>query len=186
MGNELRGEARIVNHSSMARIGGGDLEAKYFGKNGGNLGGNKNGFFAFTGPKWTRYSQTKLANSVFTKALAEKLNESKDESCNGIKAVVAAPGLASTNLQVTTNQTGGMDGGLWIMRFAQSAEDGTMPLLSAMFDPTTESGDFWEPGNSSNLSGPAIKVKYDKFTQKKESAEILWKASEEACGKFDV
>jgi len=176
-----------VNHSSMARNGGGDLEANYFGKNGGDLGGNSNGFF-FSGPKWKRYSQTKLANSVFTVALAEKLNESTDESCNGgkIKAVVAAPGLSATNLFVTTNQTGGMSRLMWIMRFAQSGEDGTMPLLSAMFDPTTKNGDFWEPKNSGNMSGPAVKVPYDKYTKKKESANILWKASEEACGKFDI
>ena len=32
-------EARIVNHSSMARLGG-PLESKYFGANGGNLGGD--------------------------------------------------------------------------------------------------------------------------------------------------
>jgi len=43
---ELRGEARIVNHSSLARKGpGGILQAKYFGKNGGNLGGNGSSMF---------------------------------------------------------------------------------------------------------------------------------------------
>jgi len=184
---ELRGEARIVNHSSLARTGGGDLlEAKYFGKNGGDLGGNKS--YMFSGPKWTRYSQSKLANSVFTAALAEKLKESKDESCSGgnIKAVVAAPGLSATNLQVTTHESGGMAGGVWLMLFAQSAEDGTMPLLSAMIDPTSDNGDFWEPRYYGNFSGPAIKIPYDKYTENKESADILWKMSEEACGKFDI
>jgi len=34
---EQRGEARIVNHSSMARKGK-PLDAKYLGQNGGNLG----------------------------------------------------------------------------------------------------------------------------------------------------
>ena len=38
---ELRGEARVVMHSSGARkFPPGPLEAKYLGKNGGNLGGN--------------------------------------------------------------------------------------------------------------------------------------------------
>ena len=189
---ELRGEARIVNHSSiarsgMSRFGGGDLEAKYFGKNGGDLGGNST-CPPFAGPKWKRYSQTKLANSVFTVALKEKLNKSTDVSCNGekIKAVVAAPGFSSTNLQITTNQTGGMSGMMWSTMFAQSAEDGTMPLLSAMFDPTTKSGDFWEPANSGNMTGPAVKVKYDKYTNNKENADLLWKESEEACGQFVI
>jgi len=35
--SETKGEARIVNHSSLARNGK-PLEAKYFDKNGGNLG----------------------------------------------------------------------------------------------------------------------------------------------------
>jgi len=184
---EMRGEARIVNHSSIARKGGGDLEEKYFGKYGGNLGGNNSGFM-FSGPVWKRYSQTKLANSVFAVALAGKLNESKDESCNGgkIKAVVAAPGLAATNLQVTTQKSGAMNGNLWMMRFSQSAEDGTMPLLCAMFDPTSENGDFWEPNGYGNFSGLATKVKHDKYTKNKESAEILWRTSEDACGEFDI
>lgn len=35
---EVDGEARVVTHTSIARHGGA-LKAKYFGKNGGNLGG---------------------------------------------------------------------------------------------------------------------------------------------------
>jgi hypothetical protein len=49
-----------------------------------------------------------------------------------VKAAVAAPGLAATNLQVTTAADDGMDD-TWIMkRFAQSAEDGAMPLLTCV------------------------------------------------------
>ena len=35
-----RGSARIVNHASMAREAVNKLDAKYLGKNGGNLGGD--------------------------------------------------------------------------------------------------------------------------------------------------
>jgi NAD(P)-dependent dehydrogenase (short-subunit alcohol dehydrogenase family) len=45
-------DGRIVNHSSMARLGG-PLLAKYFGKNGGNLGGNDGSFFS--GGRYERY-----------------------------------------------------------------------------------------------------------------------------------
>jgi NAD(P)-dependent dehydrogenase (short-subunit alcohol dehydrogenase family) len=45
-------DGRIVNHSSMARQGGA-LQAKYFGKNGGNLGGNDGSFFS--GGRYERY-----------------------------------------------------------------------------------------------------------------------------------
>ena len=65
--------ARIVNHSSMARLGG-PLASEYFEKKGGNLGGdgseeeNAN----FQGGRWERYHQTKLANATFTYGLKSK------------------------------------------------------------------------------------------------------------------
>jgi NAD(P)-dependent dehydrogenase (short-subunit alcohol dehydrogenase family) len=182
--NELRGEARVVQHSSVARSGslvsgGAPLKAEYFGKNGGNLGGNGASMF-FGGARWVRYQQTKLANAVFTKALAERFGDS------GIKAAVAAPGLATTNLSISTNEDGGMGSGMWFMHFSQSAEDGSMPILAACFDPTMQNGDFWEPANRSNTVGPAVKVKWDKLSNDPESAKLLWKVSEEACGPFVI
>ena len=95
---ELRGEARIVNHSSGARKMGGQLQAKYLGKNGGNLGGDSSSMF-FGGARWTRYGQTKLANVVFTLALRDKLTKKSSR----VKALCATPGLAATQLQVTHN-----------------------------------------------------------------------------------
>jgi len=101
---ELRGQARVVNHSSGARHSPGSaLEAKYMEKTTeGSLGGNGAGSF-FNGPRWQRYHRPKLANAVFTKALADRFGDS------GMIAAVAAPGLAATNLQVSTAQDGGMD-----------------------------------------------------------------------------
>jgi hypothetical protein len=49
-------DGRIVNHSSMARQGG-PLKAEYFGKNGGNLGGNDGSFFS--GGRYERYVNQK-------------------------------------------------------------------------------------------------------------------------------
>ena len=46
-------DGRVVNHSSMARSGS-PLKAEYFGKNGGNLGGNGNNMF-LNGARWERY-----------------------------------------------------------------------------------------------------------------------------------
>ena len=94
----------------------------------------------FLGSKWDRYRQMKLATMVFTLALQDRLAKSQDY--RGIVAAAAAPGLAATNLQVTTAGTGGMAEGMWIMKFAQSAKDGTMSLASACFDPITESDSF--------------------------------------------
>ena len=102
-----RGEARVVNHSSGARNAPSKaLDAKYMGKNGGNLGGNGSSMF-FGGARWQRlqeaseglsggrYHQTKLANAVFTVAMDERLRKANSK----VKSLCAAPGLASTNLQ---------------------------------------------------------------------------------------
>jgi NAD(P)-dependent dehydrogenase (short-subunit alcohol dehydrogenase family) len=47
-------------------------------------------------PAWARYQQTKLANALFTFALDRKL-KSKGSS---IKALLAHPGVAATDLHV--------------------------------------------------------------------------------------
>ena len=176
------GTARIVHHSSMARKGG-PLQPEYFGKNGGNLGGNSNGWM-FSGPKWERYHQSKLANAVMTLALADRLEQAGFS--NSVIAACAAPGYAATNLQTTTQeQGGGMSGAMWTRRFAQSAEDGTMPLLAACFHPDTANGDFWEPVSGGGMWGQAGKKELEPVCQEKEQQTLLWKASEEACGTFE-
>jgi NAD(P)-dependent dehydrogenase (short-subunit alcohol dehydrogenase family) len=182
---ELHGQpARVVNHSSMARSQAGKpLLAEYMGKNGdGNLGGNGNSMM-LGGACWVRYQQTKLANSVFTEALKVKLAAAGNTK---IIVATAAPGFATTNLQVTTMAAGGMGSGNWFMRMAQSAEDGTMPLLAACFSPNTESGDFWEPGHTFHTVGPAVKVPLDKQSANPDNAKLLWELSEKAVGTFDV
>ena len=96
-------EARIVNHSSMARLGG-PLDMDYFEKKGGNLGGDGTDEenLSFQGPRWERYHQTKLANCAFTYGLKKKLEEA---NITNIIPLLAHPGLALTNLQVTTAAT---------------------------------------------------------------------------------
>ena len=177
---ELRGEARIANHSSGARkFPNSDLEEKYLGKNGGNLGGNGSSMF-LGGARWVRYHQTKLANAVFTLALNDRLG-----SNSKVIATVAEPGLAATNLQTTTAQDGGMSA-MWIMRLAQSSEDGSMPILSACFAPNVTPGKMWAPSQRGGTVGPAVEGEMDKLSTKEHQRALLWKASEEAVGKFDI
>lgn len=73
-GAEARGEARVVQHSSIMRLAGKrPLQAQYFGP-GGNLGGDRTSVLNPTGgPRWIRYQQTKLAASVFCRALHDRL-----------------------------------------------------------------------------------------------------------------
>lgn len=175
---ELRGSARIAHHSSGARnYPAKPLESKYFEKNGGNLGGNGSSMF-MGGARWQRYHQTKLANAVITEALNEKLKDT------GIVATAGEPGLAATNLQVTTAGDGGMLEGTWIMRFAQSAEDGSMPIIEASFGTKTEYGSIWVP--KGGMKGPPILKPLENLSTDATARKMLWEKSEEACGKMDI
>ena len=123
-----KGEARIVNHSSGARkFPSTPLQAKYLGKNGGNLGGNGNSML-FGGARWQRYHQactplertppspqagkvpllscrSPADSAVRQTKLANVvftlgLHDRLQAAGSRVKALCAAPGLAATNLQV--------------------------------------------------------------------------------------
>jgi hypothetical protein len=106
---------------------------------------------------------------------------------SNVKAVCAAPGISQTNLQTTSASNGGMpSSGSFVMALSQSAEDGTMPLLSAMFGSNTANGDFYEPDSLRGTYGKASKVKFDKNSADKGQQQMLWEKSEEACGQFTI
>ncbi len=180
MAAEKYGEARIVNHSSVARFGK-KLEAQYLEKKGGNLGGNGSRMMPFPGARWVRYQQTKLANAAFTACLHEKLSAHNPK----IKALVAHPGLATTNLQDTTVSDGGM--GSWFtglfMKTGQSQEDGAIGIIKCMADPNAKSGDFIGPGASRTaMRGPVVTFALEDFYNNSATRDILWSKSCEAMG----
>jgi NAD(P)-dependent dehydrogenase (short-subunit alcohol dehydrogenase family) len=175
-------EARIVNHSSMARLGG-PLEMKYFEKNGGNLGGNgtdeENA--NFQGPRWERYHQTKLANCAFTYGLKKKFEE------NGISDIIpllAHPGLALTNLQITTAADGGMEGNSEFMNQAQTAEDGATGIIRATMDKNVKPGDFFGP--AAGWKGFPELLTPEDYLYNDSNIRINWEGCENAVGKFDL
>jgi hypothetical protein len=91
----------------------------------------------------------------------------------------------SPNLQVTTHGSGGMDA-TWIMRFAQSAEDGAMPLLHCVAAPGVASGELYEPGGAMRMSGLPVKGQLESLCTEERAGKELWEASEEACGKWAI
>ena len=175
-------QGRIVNHSSQARRGS-PLEPQYFGKNGENLGGDgteeesKN----FQGPRWMRYHQTKLANCAFTYGLKEKLDKA---GLTNVLALLAHPGLALTNLQLTTAEDGGMEKNSGLMTNAQTAEDGALGIIRAAMDPEAKSGDFFGP--TEGWKGYPDKLVPEEYLYSAETIATNWKGCEEAVGKFDV
>jgi len=144
-----RKEARIVSHSSLVRghttflQGGKDPEDMYYVKSpAGSLGGKAG--------SQERYHQSKLANLLFAMSLHSKLSMSKE--LTNVKALAAAPGFSETNLNIPA-----FGRHRWIEELiAMSAPDGSCSLLTAMFDPSAKSGDFYEPSLLSK--GPPAKI----------------------------
>ncbi len=180
---EASGEARVVNHSSSARLWPRrTLLPEHLEKRGGQLGGDGGAVLnaLFLGPRWLRYNQSKLANAAFTAALHHRLQAKGSK----VKALVAHPGLARTNLQTTSIEEGGMAKGLtrWFMKLSQSMEDGAMGLLGCMCLPEARSGQFYGPGKM-GAKGPALPFDLEPFYDNDATRDLLWRKSEEAIGK---
>ena len=150
--------------------------AEYLGKNGGTLGGDAAGWVPFSGPRWQRFQQSKLANIVFTLALRDK-----QPAGSKIKALVAHPGLAATNLQVTTAKAGGMSDFIaktFMGSSAQSAEDGAMGIIRCCCEATAIDGAFYGP---SGMSGPAVLMPEEPLADAA-AREMLWTTSVAVTG----
>ncbi|MFT7647870.1 MAG: NAD(P)-dependent dehydrogenase (short-subunit alcohol dehydrogenase family) [Candidatus Poriferisodalaceae bacterium] len=183
------GEARVVNHSSVARMSPSKkLLGAHLEKKGGQLGGDGSRLqnMMFRGPRWLRYNQTKLANAAFTAALHHRVQAAG----SAVKALVAHPGLANTHLQKTSVTEGGMGSRFtgMFMRFSQTPEDGAMGLLSCMCLTEAESGQFYGPGSGAfAIKGKAEPFALESFYDNAETRDLLWRKSEEAIGsKFTV
>lgn len=176
-------QARIVNHTSMARLGG-PLVSDYFEKKGGNLGGNgtEEENANFQGPRWERYHQTKLANCAFTYGLKRKLEET---NVKNVIPLLAHPGLAKTSLQVTTAADGGMDGNSEFMAMAQTAEDGAAGIIRASMDPNVNPGDFFGPSGQGWTGFPELLTPEDLLLDDS-NIKINWDGCEKAVGRFEI
>lgn len=172
-------EGRVVLHSSMARLGP-PHEAKFFEARGGDLGGDGTEAenMQFSGPRWSRYHQSKLANCTFAYGLKQRLQE---RGVGNIKVLLAHPGLASTNLQQTSASTGGMDTNSAFMSNAQSAEDGALGILRGCADPGAESGDFFGP---ERWVGFPNRITPEPELSDPDNLAICWAGCEAAVGAF--
>ena len=173
-------QARVVNHSSQARLGG-PLNMDYFEKRGGNLGGDgsESENPGFRGPRWERYHQTKLANAAFTYGLKKKLDEA---GITNVISLLAHPGLSLTRLQVTTAADGGMESNSEFMNQAQSAEDGATGIIRASMDKEAKSGDFYGP--AAGWKGFPDRLPPEDLLLDESNIQINWEGCEKAVGEF--
>ena len=174
---DLRGEARVVNHSSGARNAPKrDLQAKFMEPRGGKLGGD--GLFGFN--KWVRYQQSKLANLVFTYALAER---AEARPGNKVKSLCAHPGPTDSGLQGKTASEGGtklMDRIILsaAVKHAHSVEDGTCGLARCCIEPGLDNGAFLGPEGQAK-AGTAVVLPAERNP---EAEAMLWATSLKATG----
>jgi NAD(P)-dependent dehydrogenase (short-subunit alcohol dehydrogenase family) len=165
----IRPEGRIVTVSSQAhRMGRMDFEDL--------MGERKYG-------AWRAYGQSKLANLLFMRSLAERL----ERAGSTIASVAAHPGFASTHLQAVAPEMKGrgwqvkiMDGVNKVM--AQSAAMGALPTLYAATFPAIRSGDYVGPDGFGEQRGHPKLVGMNASARDDEAANRLWTVSEELTG----
>jgi NAD(P)-dependent dehydrogenase (short-subunit alcohol dehydrogenase family) len=134
--------------------------------------------------RWAFYCQSKFANAVFGLELDRRLRASGVP----VKSILAHPGYSATNLQ-TSGPTGFLN---LLMRvgnrlIAQDVEIGVLSQLYAATDPRAEGGQFIGPDGRGEASGYPTIVQPIDPARVLETAQRLWRISEELTGvRFDL
>jgi NAD(P)-dependent dehydrogenase (short-subunit alcohol dehydrogenase family) len=132
---------------------------------------------------WLAYSQSKLANLLFTSELQRRLTSAGWS----VQAVAAHPGYAATNLQSVAPR---LRGATWEERvmdvanrvIAQSAEAGALPLLAAAAAPGVSGDDYVGPGGLLVMRGRPRLVRRSAAARDPEAAAWLWDESVRLTG----
>jgi NAD(P)-dependent dehydrogenase (short-subunit alcohol dehydrogenase family) len=132
---------------------------------------------------WQAYSQSKLANLLFT----QELQRRADAAGVDLVAVAAHPGLAATNLQAVGPQMAGRRLlGLWMTYgtrvVAQSDRMGALPTLYAATHPDLVGGSYVGPGGPFQQRGYPRLVSTSGPAGDRDVARRLWEVSERLTG----
>jgi NAD(P)-dependent dehydrogenase (short-subunit alcohol dehydrogenase family) len=117
------------------------------------------------------YGQSKLANLLFTRELARRLDEAKID----VISAAAHPGSTRTDLQRHSELMHAA-----VRYFAQDAPAGALPTLYAATAPDVRGGDYFGP--RFGIVGPPARALSSPLAQNKDLAQRLWKVSEELTG----
>jgi NAD(P)-dependent dehydrogenase (short-subunit alcohol dehydrogenase family) len=134
--------------------------------------------------RWAFYAQSKFANTVFGLELDRRLRAGGVP----VKSILAHPGYSATNLQ-TSGPTGLLN---LMMRvgnrlIAQDVEIGALSQLYAATDPAADGGHFIGPDGRAEASGYPTIVQPIAAARVPETAQRLWRISEELTGvRFDL
>jgi NAD(P)-dependent dehydrogenase (short-subunit alcohol dehydrogenase family) len=133
--------------------------------------------------KWSAYSQSKLANLLFTYELQRRLSAAKVDTI----AVASHPGYSNTNLQLEAARQSGSAFMGRIMATtsrmaAQSPEMGALPTLYALAAEDVHGGDYIGPGGPMQLRGYPTRVEPAAIAKDPELASRLWAVSQQLTG----
>lgn len=133
--------------------------------------------------KHKAYSQSKLANLVFSRELERRLNAA---GCQTL-SVAVHPGVASTNLAVPGYEQSGAKllaslAKLVSPLITQSAEKGALPTLYAATEPKIEGGEYIGPNGFYEAFGYPGPAKSTGRSKNPEIARQLWELSEQLTG----
>ena len=127
---------------------------------------------------WAAYSQSKLANLLFTYELQRRLSAAG----SGTLAVAAHPGWARTELQrhagwISWLRALGVEALL-----SQDALGGSLPLLRAATDPALTGGEYFGPGGFQEMKGAPIRVQSTPSSHDPDLQQRMWRCSELSTG----
>jgi NAD(P)-dependent dehydrogenase (short-subunit alcohol dehydrogenase family) len=120
------------------------------------------------------YSQSKLANLMFTYELARRLSGAGTTTI----AVAAHPGLAATEL---TRHTPAAAAALYPL-FSQTPAMGALPTLRAATDPGVLGGQYYGPGRLFGTRGYPRRARSSRRSRDTAIQRRLWTVSEELTG----
>ncbi|NOK62429.1 MAG: SDR family NAD(P)-dependent oxidoreductase [Chloroflexi bacterium AL-W] len=129
------------------------------------------------------YSQSKLANVLFTFELQRRLEQAGFDTIS----VVTHPGFSSTHLQINTaNATGSklerFTYGVMMPSVAQSQAQGALPQLYAATVPGVKGGEHFGPDGFLQMRGYPTRHRAARAAYNEADAKKLWEVSERLTG----
>jgi NAD(P)-dependent dehydrogenase (short-subunit alcohol dehydrogenase family) len=124
--------------------------------------------------RWRAYGDSKMANLMFGKELAERLAAASSTT----SSLIAHPGYAATELQGKSGTIEDVFMNVANKVFAQSASAGALPTLYAATSPDATNGTFYGPTQMFGAHGAPGISGYNKRADDKVFRDSLWTASE--------
>ena len=133
--------------------------------------------------RWPAYSQSKLANLLFTYELDRRARAAD----RPLVAAAAHPGYAATHLQAAAPEASGRALVGQVMElgntlFAQSAAGGALPQLYAATMPDVRGGDYFGPDGLGEMRGTPVRVSSTRRARDRDAAARLWELSTRLTG----